>query len=621
MFVDLGAFDNEKNLYNQRVENLKNTVTNPQVLERQLEEERLKFKGITRKYLSVALATLKEVFNIDYSLYKVGRDVDANFKTIETTVQKTQTEIANDMNEFVKKANGMNLEAYKINKLNIAIRVIMSYVDDVAINEDENKEFYLNHSKVIASSVDMPVTKKVEQAPQQPVTVQHNPYANQPLSPGTLSPQQKVNNEPLVDPFASIYAGTMVTTPATTPSGQPITTNNTSSVYQMNNQQPISINENNAGNSTSIFGDTFQSSNEYSSLEQTSQSQNFVNQSAPMVNNSFGQVVSNPSPNPVLNNPFQDQMSNAYQPTVNNFANSNVNNNYNQNNAMFKQLLMPDAGMTSSIPAQATPEINTSNLNQAVSNQVVIPNQDLIKTNNIVLGSEKIAIVFQIISAILIPILSLISAACLYFILNLGAINKFIADMPSALTNIALFLVIATICLLLSGPIIALARKRTAYVVRYLIAPTLLSIPAMNLLMELVGKIKIDSMETMTQIIGILVIAMPIYFAFIIFLLIRGFVNGNGDVRIQAPKWTIFDKLGMLFVIYFLVIPGIYMICSIIGLNIKFLNDALEIIYFTNNEDISQYIEPLFTIGSPIIAALGMILRSIIIFKNSRKRA
>ena len=36
----------------------------------------------------------------------------------------------------------MNLDAATSNKVALAINVIMSYVDDVAVDEDDNKAFY-----------------------------------------------------------------------------------------------------------------------------------------------------------------------------------------------------------------------------------------------------------------------------------------------------------------------------------------------------------------------------------------------------------------------------------------------------------------------------------------------
>ena len=208
MFVELGTFLKEKELYNQKVIELKNTTVNPDELTRLLEEERLKFKGVNRKYLPTAISVIKNTFQVDYSLYKIGRDVDANFNTIETNVNKTQSEIAVEMNQFVQQANGMGLTEEQVSKLNLAIDIIMTYVDDTAVSEDQNKAFYLNHSKVVASSLDLPVTQKM----QEPVTmdsVQHNPYANQPLNlnNAVVSETQPVNSakEPLVDPFANLY--------------------------------------------------------------------------------------------------------------------------------------------------------------------------------------------------------------------------------------------------------------------------------------------------------------------------------------------------------------------------------------------------------------------------------
>ena len=525
MFVELGTFINEKEVYNQKMAELKNTIQNPEELARVLEEEKKRFKGITRKYLPTALSVIKNTFKCDYSLYKVGRDVDANFNTIETNVNKTQTEIANEMTQFVQQANSMGLTAEQANKLNLSISIIMSYIDDNAVDEDQNKTFYLNHSKVVASSLDLPITKKVDE-PVVTTSVQHNPYANQPLnlnnSINNNSQTSQSNNGMLVEPFANIYSGSQPQT-NTMYQSQPATQMMAASGYQTN------------------------------------------------INTGYSM--------PNMNNQAQFQ-----QPI--NMQQQNIRSTVNLGQQQYSDSMM-NAGAA-----------------------VVMPNTPVLLSDDEVVMTEKNCVLAQLISTILIPIMVVISASILYFIFKLDFVTKLMSEMPTSLNRIAICILIGTLCLICSGPIINVAKKRTGYLERFMIVPLLLSLPISSFLIELLSKVgNIDiSINTALDLAIILILSIIIYFPFGLLLLIRAFTNSNNK-QLSSPVWNIWEKLGMLVVIYIIIIPAISMILLLFEVN--FINDILKVIYFTNNPSISEHFGTVLFFVNIALSILIMITRSI----------
>lgn len=539
MFVDLGTFINEKELYNQKVNELKSTIINQEELEKALAEEKMKFKGITRKYLPTALSVIKNTFKCDYSLYKIGRDVDANFNTIETNVNKTQTEIAVEMNQFVQQANTMGLSADEVNKLNLSIDIIMSYVDDTAVSEDQNKAFYLNHTKVVASSLDLPVTQKIQE-PVVQQTIQYNPYANQPLNLNNqVDSNQYVSqstNGTLVDPFANIY----------------------------NNQMPI---QNNNG----------------------------------MINAS-------------TNNGYQTQANTSY-------INSNMNMYQvpNQQQAL-EQPIQPTVPVVPIVVPSV--QLNEQQANTVMPNEgqsvnrptAIMPNVSLIPDDKVVTGKEKNGVVAQIICSILIPVIVLVCSFIIYFVMDFDFVSDFLLDMPGMLNKIAVFLIIATVCLICSGPIIKVAKSRTVYLERFIVAPMLLSLPISWLFLKMLTKIQPESYETALKFSAILLLGVMLFFPFCLLLLMKSFVNSDNRKTVKAPVWSIFDKLGMLMVIYTIVIPAIYIMSTLFEIEfmLNFMNDIMNVIYFVDNPSISQHLDLVFLVGAPVVAALIMITRTMI---------
>lgn len=232
MFVELELFKQEKEVFYQNIKNINDTSQNDEEKQKRIEEANEKFKGQVRRYLPSALNVIKTNFNCDYSIYKVGKDFNSQFQVVETNVRKTKPEVIAEMNEFKLKAESMNLSEKDINKINIAMDVFLTYSEDAAEEVDENKEDYMKHAKVTNSSIVSVPSRVNNMFESSNSEIQHNPYANQSLSP--IENQPIVDNgfknddydgkKTFVDPFASIYNGT---------------------ISVSNNQVPISENQSN----------------------------------------------------------------------------------------------------------------------------------------------------------------------------------------------------------------------------------------------------------------------------------------------------------------------------------------------------------------------------------------
>lgn len=534
MFVELGNFINEKELYNQKVIELKNTVVNKEDLTRALEEERLKFKGVNRKYLPTAMSIIKNTFNIEYSLYKIGRDVDANFKTIETNVNKTQTEIATEMNQFVQQANGMQLTADQANKLNLAIDVIMTYVDDTVVNEDQNKAFFLNHSKVVASSLDLPVTQKIQE-PVVTETIQHNPYANKPLDLNNTVPNSQPvsdSKEPLIDPFASLYGTEPIQNNVSLPTHDILQTQSN----QLPTSNEISVNTSNNVTQISSVPVVMPPEIPVNNVEV------LINESAPQITSQVQQVSTEPS---------------------------NI--------------------------------------------QINMPETTLLSDEKVVVGKEKNGIFAQIIGAILIPIMVALSSLIVYGVSQLDFIVDLLSSMPNTLNQIAICLFIGTIFLLLAGPIVKIAKTRTAYLERFMVPTALLSFPITWLCLKLLLEYKNGELKLILYVVSLF-----LYLPFVTLLFIRSFVNSDNSKTVKAPKWNIFDKVGMLLVIYIFIIPTVYLVISLFK-NIDILNKIINVMYFVGNQGVSKNLDTVLLVATLAITSLIMIVRTVIIKKAGRK--
>ena len=535
MYVELEAFVSESELYNKKVADIKNDTTNPEELERRLEEERLRFKGTTRRYLPIAISYIKTKFNCDYSLYKVGKDVDANFKTIETNVSKTQTEVLAEMQQFVQIAIQNNFSDADKNKLNLAINVIMSYIDDTQVDTDKNKEFFLNHSKVVASSLALPVTQKLKSEVQLE-QVQYNPYANNPITSSSLTSSNVVetNSKTMLDnPFAAIYNGTAEPTP-------------TENIDQVGIDVPkvpvIDLTQ------PTIQNEAEEAINQLPTHDNTEE------------------VVSQQSRE-------ENTQETVIQPVNNPVSQSNFVNNVNYN---------------------PTDSPKIGNMHESVLGPIISTAPNQAPVSNFKQGfNPKNPLAIQIVCALLIPVLVLLASFIVTKISALSFIISLLAGSPAVLSTTVSIVIIAVVCFILGKPIVMLAKSESQYIERFLVAPA----AATYALYLLYGKI-ITALGLMDFELAIYYLAGSVFmFYYVTFLFVQAFVSTNTDEKPKV-KWNIFEKIGVIYIVYFFIINALVSIAQV-----DFLDDFIELIYLTNTP-IGQYIDDIFLIGSIFLPIL-----------------
>lgn len=526
MFVELELFKTEKEQYASKILEINESFTNKDDLARKLEEASVKYKGQIRKFLPSALNIIKTVFGIDYSIYKVGKDFNSEFKVVETNVRKTKPEVFAEMNEFKLQAESMNLSADNINKLNLAMDVFITYSEDAEDTVDESKEDYMKYAKVTTSSIVSvptrvnnafdPVTTEIQHNPyaNQVVDNSANPYANQPLEATGFKDDNYDNKSLLVDPFASIYNGTA-----------PV-------------QEITSVSMDNSNN-------IFQTSSIFSDQQQT-------NIQEPINNNQFNQ-----QPNIQENN---------IQPKLNEiqFLVPGVNSNmeYGNNNKF----------------------VNTYNNVQVQNNQANQNNDDWkIKGEN----EEHPTLGMRIFSGILIPILSIIIAIIFIKGSQMPQVLKFMGNLlgniDSKMFILICYLIIGILCLIFGTIIIAIAKSKTKHLGKFLILPSLITAALIYFLPEmlkfLIIKFNIDSIEIALYMIFGVYIAL----SFVSLLFIR--VLFKKKDKSDRIKWNIAEIIGFIVLIYTVFIPTITMLIGFIS-----NNNILTFITPFYNYNNSQYI-------------------------------
>ena len=140
MFVDLNMFASEKSMYQSSVNEIINCGYPEDIQKIKLDEAEAKYKNSIRKYLSVSINKINEIAGGTFSLYKVGKDLDANFKVIEGKVRKSKQELIAEFNNY--QSIIASLDERKKKEVLTAMNVIVDYSDDKVENND--RETYLN---------------------------------------------------------------------------------------------------------------------------------------------------------------------------------------------------------------------------------------------------------------------------------------------------------------------------------------------------------------------------------------------------------------------------------------------------------------------------------------------
>lgn len=136
MFVDLNMFSSEKSVYLASVEEINNSTYADDIKKIKLAEAEAKYKNNIRKYLSVAINKINEIANGSFSLYKIGKDLDANFKVIEGKVRKSKQELVAEFNTY--QSILPSLDEKKRKELLTAMNIIVDYSDDEQVNSDRD---------------------------------------------------------------------------------------------------------------------------------------------------------------------------------------------------------------------------------------------------------------------------------------------------------------------------------------------------------------------------------------------------------------------------------------------------------------------------------------------------
>ena len=136
MFVDLSMFASEKSMYLSSVEEINNSGYADDIKKIKLAEAEAKYKNGIRKYLSVALNKINEISGDNFSLYKIGKDLDANFKVIEGKVRKSKQEIVEEFNKYQGLIS--QLDEKKRKEFLTAMNIIVDYSDDAVVNSDRD---------------------------------------------------------------------------------------------------------------------------------------------------------------------------------------------------------------------------------------------------------------------------------------------------------------------------------------------------------------------------------------------------------------------------------------------------------------------------------------------------
>ncbi len=536
MFANLELFLQEKEVYRQKVEEIKASAQNPEELSKLLIEAEEHFKGEVRKYLTSAITVINTNFGCQYSIYKVGKDFDVNFQVVETNVRKTRSEVIAEMEEFKKQAVGMDLTNEQITKINLAMEVLLTYSDDATDKVDENKEAFLKEAQVKATSIIEAPTREnnaFEPAPSQEPNF--NPYANQPIEVDNGFKNPEYEKKTLVDPFASIYGGANVSPneiPEATPDfGVP--------------NPPTNMNMNNSlGDAMSIFGPGITTS--------TSNQSN---------------TMSNPQQN-VSQIPVNNNYNNGLNPMSN-----NVNANVMPTNAVNAPNNFNNVTPTGAIANAAPEKTNETEDSLVLVDELNVPKESACIVSKLLKGILRLPITTLLFLGIILLIFWGMNKANW-----MGEIEELLGDYL-IYAELALSLFIALIA---SSTVIDSIASKTKYISKHAMASlTIFSgvTYGLTLLMPyLMENVLVDKLD------ADIIFEVAIYFAYYLalsffvgtFMWLLSFMRTKKEYL--KKRLNIFEILGALANIYTLIIPAVIVGCSwcqvtVVGEKVAFLYD------------------------------------------------
>jgi len=580
MFANLELFLQEKEVYKSKVEELKNSIQDPQELNKKLEEETEKFKGRVRKYLSSAISTINTNFQCQYSIYKIGKDVDANFHVVETNVKKNRSEVIADMEEFKKQAASLTLSNSQITKINVAMEVLLTYCDEEEGPIDETKENFLNNSKVVATSIIDKPKQTSALPPEQPSEPNFNPYANQPIDTTPAPVQEK---KPLVDPFANIYGGdsSAPISPDAIPMASPDFVDPQSQPPVVPTPMP---NTNMNPNPTAIFGQ------EAASNFAPANYNNSMNNMYPQ-NQSFDNTQSFQQPMTTMNPDYSQNnyMANSYG--------GNLNQSYYDNNAMMNQSYntmnmnaLPGMVAGSASSNSYSYALNSENIDsrvQAITGQNLNGNPDEMNQDP---QKGLACIISKILKGFLrIPITSLLFLGIVMLIfwgLDKANLLQEIGKTLGDYMFYAEFAVVLFLTLIGASTVLDSMAAKTKYISKHAIASLTIFSGTFYGLQKLVPMLTNDILTDMVD--SEILIQVAFYFLYYVaiayfissFVWLISFMRTDKTV-LKRKRLNLVEMVGSLWCVYTLVLPAISVGCQACGLDIW--NDKLGIIYSYDN--------------------------------------
>lgn len=181
MFSDIVVFKEEQQKFFNRIRELNEAnVPDKDVRARELN---VQFRDSIRKYLPSCLNVINSNYHCHFSIYKIGKDYDSNFKVIETNIKKTRQDLEHEFAGYEDANDLSHLTEKEREQLELAKEIIITYVDDPT--EKNNNIDLIQNVKPVATSIITNVPKMdqhvIEAETLKPSEIQYNPYANQPL--------------------------------------------------------------------------------------------------------------------------------------------------------------------------------------------------------------------------------------------------------------------------------------------------------------------------------------------------------------------------------------------------------------------------------------------------------
>lgn len=563
MFANLELFLQEKDVYRQKIEEIKSSTSSNEELEKRLAEAEETYKGQVRKYLSSAINVLNTTFQCQYSIYKVGKDFDVNFQVVETNVRKTRSEVISEMEAFKTQAASMTLTNEQITKINIAMEVLLTYSDDATDQVDENKEAFLSEAKVTATSIIETPTREsnaFEPAPSQELSF--NPYANQPIEVDSGFKNPEYEKKTLVDPFASIYGGENVSPnaiPEATPDfGNPIPNTN------FNNSVPAT----NPTDAMSIFG---------AGIATTSQ-QN----SAPIENM---QTFSNPM-NSYENNGYNVSMNTPDSLASNSMSQISVNSNLGASNVSAPSTPGVGISPTNSYPTNSgNVDINSQVTTNQESETLVLSDEQKEKKETAFIISKIMKGIFRL------PITTLLFLGIIVLIfwgLDKANLMDEITELLGEYMIYAEFALVLFIALIGSSTVLDAIATKTKYISKHAMTSlaffSVATYGLVKLVPYLVNDVLVDMVDS--EILLQVLVYFPYYLAlsFFIgtFMWIFSFLRTDKKI-LKKKRLNIIEMIGCLWCVYTIIIPAVMLGCE--WCNLPIVSEKVSVIYDYANCD------------------------------------